>query len=140
MTASANAWRANACAPCKQRGRSNPLVTVLGMTFKENVPDIRNSKVIDIVRELGRAGAQVQVHDPVAAPQETAREYQITMTPFDALKAADAVILAVAHADYVKGGWPLIAKLLKGGQGIVLDVKSRLDRAQKPDGVELWRL
>ena len=124
----------------RQSGRANPLVTVLGMTFKENVPDIRNSKVIDIVRELGRAGAQVQVHDPVAAPQETAREYQITMTPFDALKPADAVILAVAHNDYVKGGWPLIAKLLKGGQGIVLDVKSKLDRAQKPDGVELWRL
>ena len=53
------------------------------------------------------------------------------MTPFESLRPADAVILAVAHKDYVAGGWSLVAKLLKGGQGIVLDVKSRLDRAQE---------
>jgi UDP-N-acetyl-D-glucosamine/UDP-N-acetyl-D-galactosamine dehydrogenase len=123
-----------------QRGCSDPTVTILGMTFKENVPDIRNSKVIDIARELGRVGVSVQVHDPMALPEETAREYGITLTPFESLRPADAVIVAVAHNEYVTGGWPLIAKLLKGGQGIVLDVKSRLDRSQKPKGVELWRL
>jgi UDP-N-acetyl-D-galactosamine dehydrogenase len=123
-----------------QRGCSDPTVTILGMTFKENVPDIRNSKVIDIARELGRVGVSVQVHDPMALPEETAREYGITLTPFESLRPADAVIVAVAHNEYVMGGWSLIAKLLKGGQGIVLDVKSRLDRSQKPKGVELWRL
>ena len=123
-----------------QRGRSNPVVTILGMTFKENVPDIRNSKVIDIARELGRVGVIVQMHDPLALPDETAREYGITLTAFAALQPADAVILAVAHSEYLMKGWPLIAKLLKQGEGIVLDVKSRLDRSQKPKGVDLWRL
>jgi UDP-N-acetyl-D-galactosamine dehydrogenase len=56
------------------------------------------------------------------------------------LRRADAVILAVAHDDYVRGGWSMIGKLLKPGGGVVLDVKAMLDRAEKPDGVELWRL
>ena len=124
----------------QHRGCSDGLVTILGMTFKENVPDIRNSKVIDIARELMRSGVRVQVHDPIASSEETAREYGITLTPFESLKPADAVIIAVAHQDYGTGGWSLIAKLLKDGKGLVLDVKSKLDRAQKPEGVELWRL
>jgi UDP-N-acetyl-D-galactosamine dehydrogenase len=123
-----------------QQGRAEPTVTILGMTFKENVPDIRNTKVIDIARELGRVGVAVQVHDPIALPDETAQEYGLTLTPFDQLKPADAVILAVAHRDYVAGGWPLVTKLLKGGRGIVLDVKSKLDRAAKPEEIYLWRL
>jgi UDP-N-acetyl-D-galactosamine dehydrogenase len=123
-----------------QRGASNATVTILGMTFKENVPDIRNTKVIDIATALTRVGINVQVHDPVALPEEAAHEYGMTLVPFDSLKPADAVILAVAHQDYVTGGWPLIAKLLKGGQGVVLDVKSRLDRAQRPKEIDLWRL
>ena len=124
----------------RQRGGDKPTVTILGLTFKENVPDIRNSKVVDIARELGRAGVTVQVHDPIAQPSETVAEYGITLTPLEALKPADAVIMAVAHKDYVAGGWPLMARLLKGGQGVVLDVKSKLDRAQKPGGIDLWRL
>ena len=123
-----------------QRGASNATVTILGMTFKENVPDIRNTKVIDIATALTRVGINVQVHDPVALPEEAAHEYGMTLVPFGSLKPADAVILAVAHQDYVTGGWPLIAKLLKGGQGVVLDVKSRLDRAQRPKEIDLWRL
>lgn len=123
-----------------QRGVDKPTVTILGMTFKENVPDIRNSKVVDIARALGLAGVAVQTHDPIALPDETAHEYGITLTPFDKLAPADAVIVAVAHRDYVAGGWPMVTKLLKGGQGVVLDVKSKLDRAQKPAGLDLWRL
>ena len=123
-----------------QRGRANPTVTILGMTFKENVPDIRNSKVIDIVRELERVGVTVQVADLLASVEETAHEYGIKLVPMESLRPADAVILAVAHEDYVAGGWPLVAKLLKGGEGIVLDVKARLDRGKKPEGISLWRL
>jgi UDP-N-acetyl-D-galactosamine dehydrogenase len=123
-----------------QRGSSNATVTILGMTFKENVPDIRNTKVIDIAQVLTGVGINVQVHDPVALPEEAAHEYGMTLTPFEQLKPADAVIFAVAHRDYVAGGWPMIAKLLKGGQGIVLDVKSKLDRAQRPKEIDLWRL
>ncbi len=123
-----------------QSGRANPTVTILGMTFKENVPDIRNSKVIDIARELQRVGVDVQVADPLASSEETAHEYGIKLTPLESLRPADAVILAVAHKDYVAGGWPLVAKLLNDRQGIVLDVKAKLDRDQKPEGIELWRL
>ena len=122
-----------------QRGRANPGVTILGMTFKENVPDIRNSKVIDIARELQRVGVGVQIADPLASAEETAEEYGIKLTPAESLRPTDAVILAVAHTDYVRGGWPLVTKLLKGGQGIVLDVKARLDRTKKPEGIDLWR-
>jgi UDP-N-acetyl-D-glucosamine/UDP-N-acetyl-D-galactosamine dehydrogenase len=123
-----------------QRGRANPTVTILGMTFKENVPDVRNSKVIDIARELQRVGVGVQVADPLASAEETAHEYGIKLTPFESLRPADVVILAVAHKDYVAGSWPLVAKLLKDGKGIVLDVKAKLDRAKKPEGLDLWRL
>jgi UDP-N-acetyl-D-glucosamine/UDP-N-acetyl-D-galactosamine dehydrogenase len=123
-----------------QRGCSDPTVTILGMTFKENVPDIRNSKVIDIARELGRVGVAVQIHDPIALPEEAVNEYGLTLTPTESLRPADAVIVAVAHNEYVTGGWPLIRKLLKGGNGIVLDVKSKLDRVHKPENIDLWRL
>jgi UDP-N-acetyl-D-galactosamine dehydrogenase len=123
-----------------QHGCANPTVTILGMTFKENVPDIRNSKVIDIARELQRVGVAVQVTDPLASAEETAHEYGLKLTPIESVRPADAVIVAVAHRDYVAGGWPLVAKLLKGGQGVVLDVKAKLDRAKRPEGIDLWRL
>ena len=110
------------------------------MTFKENVPDIRNSKVIDIVRELERVRCHRAGADPIASTEEAEHEYGVELTPFDALQPADAVILAVAHEDYVAGGWPLIGKLLKDRRGIVLDVKAKLDRATKPEGIDLWRL
>jgi UDP-N-acetyl-D-galactosamine dehydrogenase len=122
-----------------QRGRANPTVTILGMTFKENVPDIRNSKVIDVARELQRVGVDVQLTDPLASSDETEHEYGIRLTPIASLRPADAVVFAVAHKDYVAGGWPFIAKLLKDGEGIVLDIKAKLDRAKKPKGIDLWR-
>jgi UDP-N-acetyl-D-galactosamine dehydrogenase len=122
-----------------QRGRANPTVTILGMTFKENVPDIRNSKVIDVVRELQRAGVGVQLTDPLASSDEAVQEYGISLTPIASLRPADAVVFAVAHKEYVAGGWPLIAKLLKDGEGIVLDIKAKLDRDKKPKGIDLWR-
>jgi UDP-N-acetyl-D-galactosamine dehydrogenase len=115
-------------------------VTVLGLTFKENVPDIRNSRVVDIVRELASFGVSAQVHDPLALAGDAEREYGIMLADMAALRPADAVILAVAHDDYVRGGWAMVEKLLKPGGGVVLDVKAMLDRAAKPQGVELWRL
>jgi UDP-N-acetyl-D-galactosamine dehydrogenase len=123
-----------------QRGTAAPTVTVLGLTFKENVPDIRNSRVVDIVRELASFGIAAQVHDPLALAGEAQDEYGIALAEMPALRPADAVILAVAHEDYVRGGWPMIEKLLKPGGGVVLDVKAMLDRAATPRGVELWRL
>ena len=118
----------------------DPLVTLLGVTFKENVPDIRNSKVIDILRELDRLGIRWQAHDPLASARETREEYDIVLCDFAALQPADAVVLAVAHRDYLAEGWPLMKRLLRGGAGLVLDIKSKLERGQKPEGIELWRL
>jgi UDP-N-acetyl-D-galactosamine dehydrogenase len=129
---------------CKQalshRGVSAPTAIILGMTFKENVPDIRNSKVADVAKALKQLGIAVQIHDPLASIEDTQHEYGIELIAFDKLRPADAVILAVCHKDYVDGGWPLVRGLLKNGSGVVLDVKSKLDRAQKPEGVDLWRL
>ena len=122
-----------------QRGRANPTVTILGMTFKENVPDIRNSKVIDVARELQRVGVDVQLTDPLASPEETEHEYGIRLTPIASLRPADAVVFAVAHKEYIAGGWSFVTKLLKDGEGIVLDIKARLDRDKKPKGIDLWR-
>jgi UDP-N-acetyl-D-galactosamine dehydrogenase len=123
-----------------QRGSAKGRVTILGLTFKENVPDIRNSRVVDIIEELEGFGIAVQVYDPLASAEEAKREYGVDLTPLDALAPAEVVILAVAHADFVAEGWALITRLLHKGTGIVLDVKSRLPRAECPTGVELWRL
>jgi UDP-N-acetyl-D-galactosamine dehydrogenase len=116
------------------------VVTILGLTFKEDVPDTRNSRVVDIIRELESFGLSVQVHDPLANAADARHEYGVTMTELHALRPADAVILAVAHGSYLDGGWPLVQKLLVGGAGLVLDVKMKLDRSSQPAGIELWRL
>ncbi|MBI3699918.1 MAG: nucleotide sugar dehydrogenase [Afipia sp.] len=123
-----------------KRNVGNGIVTVLGLTFKEDVPDTRNSRVVDVIRELESFGLKVQVADPQAQPSDAMHEYGVTLTKLDALKPADAVIMAVAHKEYLDAGWPLIERLLAGGKGLVLDVKIRLDRATKPAGIELWRL
>jgi UDP-N-acetyl-D-galactosamine dehydrogenase len=123
-----------------RRKGAGGVVTILGLTFKEDVPDTRNSRVIDIVRELESFDLQVQVHDPMANPADAKHEYGLAITELDALRPADAVILAVGHRSYVEGGWPLIQKLLIGSSGLVLDIKMKLDRGSKPAGIELWRL
>ncbi len=124
----------------QRRGRRNPTVTILGMTFKENVPDIRNSKVIDIVRELGRGGVTVQVHDPIALPEEAAREYGADVDAVREARAGRCRHHGGRPWRLCRAGLALGRQLLKGGEGIVLDVKSRLDRAQTPKGIDLWRL
>ncbi len=122
----------------KRKGRSG-VVTILGMTFKENVPDIRNSRVIDIISELQSFGIEVQVADPLADRAAVHEEYGIDLTAIEALRPADAVVLAVSHDAYLAGGWPLVQGLLRDAGGLVLDVKMKLDRASKPAAIELWR-
>jgi UDP-N-acetyl-D-galactosamine dehydrogenase len=116
------------------------IVTILGLTFKEDVPDTRNSRVVDIIRELESFGLSVQVHDPIANAADAKHAYGVTLTDLDALAPADAVILAVAHNRYVDGGWPFIQRLLIDGAGLVLDIKLKLDRNALPAGIDLWRL
>ena len=117
-----------------------PVVTVLGVTFKENVPDIRNTRVVDIVRELEDFGITVQLHDPEADGDLLKEEYGLELTPLDRLRPADAIVVAVAHKPYREGGWTLLRPLLKPSGGFVADVPALLDRASIPAGVTLWRL
>ena len=116
------------------------VVTVLGVTFKENVPDIRNTRVVDIVRELEDFGITVQLHDPEADGDLLKEEYGLALTPLDRLKPADAIVVAVAHKPYREGGWMLLRPLLKPMGGFVADVPALLDRKSIPAGVTLWRL
>jgi UDP-N-acetyl-D-galactosamine dehydrogenase len=115
-------------------------VTILGFTFKEDVPDLRNTKVVDVVRELQAFGVQVQVYDPVADAAEAEHEYGITLTPKQTLEPADAVVLAVSHQEFRQQGWALPQQMLKNGRGMVADVKALLDRDTVPEGITLWRL
>ena len=116
------------------------MVTILGFTFKENVPDVRNTRVVDIVRELEDYGLDVQVHDPCADPDAASREHRVGIVAGDALRPADAVILAVPHAAFTQRGWPGVTALLRDARGIVIDVKGVLDRGSRPGGIELLRL
>ena len=115
-------------------------VTILGFAFKENVSDARNTRVIDIMTELESFDIKVQVHDPRVDKKEAGREYQIDILDAKQLQKSDAVILAVGHREFVEGGWPFIAGLLRAGQGIVFDVKSVLPRESKPQNINLQRL
>ncbi|MCS3904345.1 UDP-N-acetyl-D-galactosamine dehydrogenase [Methylohalomonas lacus] len=115
-------------------------VTILGLTFKEDVPDLRNTRVIDVVRELQSFGVNVQVHDPLADPEGAEHEYGIRLLKDRDLQPAAAVILAVPHVEYVSQGWKAISKYLEEGQGIVYDIKAKLDRTTIPSGITLMRL
>ena len=115
-------------------------VTILGLTFKENVPDLRNSKVIDVIRELQEYGIDVQVTDAQADSAEAVREYGVSLTSYEELLPAEAVVLAVSHREYIETGWTQFDRLLKHGKGIVVDIKSELDKETKPENIDLWRL
>lgn len=122
------------------KGVKGSTVTVLGLTFKENVPDLRNTRVIDIVRELKDYQIDVQIVDPLADPVEARHEYGIDLTPESELRAASAVVFAVPHQAFLQRGWQGIGGLLAGGRGVVMDVKGRLPRERVPEGITLWRL
>jgi UDP-N-acetyl-D-galactosamine dehydrogenase len=115
-------------------------VTVLGLTFKENVPDLRNSRVIDVVNELASYGMEVHVHDPVADAAEARHEYGVALVPWDALPRAEAIVAAVAHRELAaRGTDEIVAKLVPGG--LYVDVKARADAAAlRARGINVWRL
>ncbi|HYX62795.1 MAG TPA: nucleotide sugar dehydrogenase [Burkholderiales bacterium] len=115
-------------------------VNVLGLTFKEDVPDIRNSKVIDIVRELHEFGVETYVHDPAASAEDALHEYGVRLVDWESLPAADALILAVAHRRYLElPTGALLEKVVRSG--CVIDVKSVLDAAAlRREGLRVWRL
>ena len=115
-------------------------VHVFGLTFKEDVPDLRNSRVIDIIHELESYGVEVAVHDPLASGEEALHEYDVVLTGWDDLPVADAIIMAVAHEEFLNR--PLSdyqQKVIEGG--CFIDVKSKFDRdALHAAGLCVWRL
>ena len=115
-------------------------VTVLGLTFKENCPDLRNSRVIDVINELRSYGVEVHVHDPVPDAGEAQHEYGITLETWEQLPKSDAIVLAVSHKEFAAR--PLSdyqAKL--SANGVLADVKAIFDpQAVKAAGIPFWRL
>lgn len=115
-------------------------INVLGLTFKENCPDLRNSRVIDVIRELASYGAEVHVHDPIPVQEEATHEYAVDLEPWDQLPVAEALVVAVAHHQFLQ--IPLAQLLGKlAPHGTFIDVKSRFDaHALRTHGVNVWRL
>ena len=115
-------------------------VNVLGLTFKEDCPDIRNTRVIDVIQELKSYGIDVHVHDPVPDAEEARHEYGLTLESWDALPCADAIVVAVAHRQFVvKPLADYFVKLVK--RGCFIDVKGQFDmKAVEQAGHTVWRL
>jgi UDP-N-acetyl-D-glucosamine/UDP-N-acetyl-D-galactosamine dehydrogenase len=115
-------------------------VNVLGLTFKENCGDLRNSKVIDIINELKSYGVEVFVTDPQAESEEAVHEYGVPLLPWDAMPRADAIVAAVAHREFAALSMEDFSKKLVKG-GAFIDVKAAFDRkAIEGAGYRLWRL
>jgi len=116
-------------------------VIVLGLTFKENCSDLRNSKVADVVKELQDFGCEVHVHDPLAEPEQALHEYGIKLSQWGQLpQNADAIVAAVSHAEYTNQPVAKLLAPLKPG-GVFIDIKSAyVPEAIKAAGACLWRL
>ena len=133
-------WIARQCVKYLVGNGTGKTVVILGITFKEDVPDIRNSKVVDIATELRAFGVDVHIADPLADQAECKEEYGLRLKPLAELPPADAVILAVSHDKYREGGWPLVASCLKADGGLVMDIKACLDRKSVPRNIRHWRM
>ena len=116
-------------------------VAILGLTFKEDCPDVRNSKVVDLVRELNDYGITPIVTDPIADAQEARRNYQLRLTPLEEITEQDAVIVAVAHERYRNLMLENLQRLYRGNSRVLLDVKGIYERSLcTQEGFLYWRL
>lgn len=122
------------------KAASGARVGIFGITFKENVPDIRNSKAPDIHAELRDYGAETLVYDPVAPKDDLEREYGITLSDMEAMRGLDAAVIAVRHNQIVELGPGGIKAMLNGGRGVVADIKSAFNERDFGDGVIYWSL
>jgi UDP-N-acetyl-D-galactosamine dehydrogenase len=114
-------------------------VGILGITFKEDVPDLRNSRVPDIVAELREFGIAALVADPLADPAEAKREYGVDLAPFETFSKLDGLVLAVPHQVLGASGWETLFSRLSPG-GVFIDVKSVVARHTVPTGIHYWSL
>lgn len=119
----------------------NAKVLIMGLTFKEDVPDVRNTKVVDIINELHDYGVKTFVTDPCADKHEALEEYGIEICEFDDVENVDAVILAVSHSQYKNLKIEDIAKKFRKGQNIFADIKGIYNKQNATDiGLNYWRL
>jgi UDP-N-acetyl-D-galactosamine dehydrogenase len=118
---------------------SSARVGVLGLTFKQDVPDIRNTKVIDVVGELRQFGIAPVIHDPRASPEEAYQEYGVTLRPWSELGELNALVLAVPHREFRRRPKSEIFSLLAPG-GVLVDIKSMLSPSDVPDHLRYWSL
>jgi len=124
-----------------KQGAAAAKIGVLGVTFKENVPDLRNTKVVDMVRELKEYGIEVRIHDPLADADEARRYYGLDLERIESLQGVDAVIVAVMHSCYKEMGLAEIAALCGGRMPVVIDLKSLFSPEEaRALGVMYWRL
>jgi len=114
-------------------------IGIVGITFKEDVPDLRNSRVPDIVAELREFGITASVADPLADPDEAKREYGIDLVPFEALTELDGLILAVPHKVLGRASWGALFVALSPG-GVFIDIKSVVSRDSVPREIHYWSL
>ena len=113
---------------------------MLGLTFKENCPDLRNSRVPDIIGELRSYGIEVAVHDPGADAVDAADEYDVALTAWDDLPPADAIVIAVSHREYATLGVDAYRARLRGA-GVIADVKGVLSAELAAGAASVyWRL
>ena len=116
-------------------------IGVLGITFKENCPDIRNSKVVDMVREFEAWGAQVVIADPWASADEVAHEYGLQLGTIDAANPVDSLVVAVGHNEYRHTTPAELRGFCRGQKPVLADVKSLYNRGQAADaGFTVFRL
>jgi UDP-N-acetyl-D-galactosamine dehydrogenase len=114
-------------------------IGILGFTFKENVPDIRNSKVVDIYKELRAFGARPMVNDPLADADTVRRAYGVELTPLEDMQDLCALVLAVSHREYVALGPKALGDMV-AANGIVVDVKADIDSGSLREDIEYWSL
>lgn len=117
----------------------NARVGGLGLRFKENCSDLRNSKVPDILRELSQFGVQAIVHDPIASAEDAMNECRVKLAPLDEMGQLDALVLAVSHKWYLDVDQARISGLVRDG-GVLVDVKSVLDPSRIDRDVCYWSL
>jgi UDP-N-acetyl-D-glucosamine/UDP-N-acetyl-D-galactosamine dehydrogenase len=114
-------------------------IGVLGLTFKEDCNDLRNSKVPDILSELRQFGIDAIIHDPIASAPEAVHEYGLKLASLDEYSKLDGVILAVSHKEYLQMGQLKLMSFIKDG-GVFVDVKSALDPSKTERGIRYWSL
>ena len=116
-------------------------VGVLGITFKEDVPDLRNTRVTDIIAELADYGIDVLVHDPLADPEEAKAYYGVDLKSLSDLDGVDALVVAVGHKAYKEMGLVRLAGMCSNGRAVIADVKSTFDpESARENGIIYWRL